>query len=199
LFAKTAFQIDLEARTCTCPNGQTTADLRLTKHGGGTFVFATDTCATCPLRAKCTRGGSGRTVHLHPYEGLLQQARELQRSPEFAEARRRRQVVEHRIARLVHLGIRQARYFGRTKTLFQVCLAAAVANLTLLASTSDTLHIGRLYAAEPPILTIAASLSVSLVAGLAAIAIAESTLNAHRIRPTAPELQRLQAGSRPAF
>jgi hypothetical protein len=37
--------------------------------------------------------------------------------------------VEHRIARLVQLGIRQARNVGRTKTLFQVCLVAAVANL----------------------------------------------------------------------
>ncbi len=44
-----------------------------------------------------------------------------------------RQVVEHRLARLVQLGIRQARYFGRAKTLFQLYLAAAVANLTLLA------------------------------------------------------------------
>ena len=35
--------------------------------------------------------------------------------------------------RLVQLGIRQARYFGRTKTRFQVYLAATVANLTLVA------------------------------------------------------------------
>jgi hypothetical protein len=46
-------------------------------------------------------------------------------------------VVEHRLARLVQLGIRQARYIGRTKIVFQVCLAAAVANLTILAATSD--------------------------------------------------------------
>jgi hypothetical protein len=45
-------------------------------------------------------------------------------------------VVEHRIARLVQLGIRQARYIGRTKTLFQLLMAAAVANLTLLANTA---------------------------------------------------------------
>ena len=49
-------------------------------------------------------------------------------------------MVEHRIARLVQLGIRQARYFGRAKTLFQLLLAAAVANLTLLtnAGPADT-------------------------------------------------------------
>jgi hypothetical protein len=137
-FAKTDFQIDLEAGTCTCPNQQTTSDFRPAKGGGGTFVFATETCATCPLRTQCTRGQGGRTVQLHPQEALLQQARALQRSPAFGEVRRRRQVVEHRIARLVQLGIRQARYIGRTRTLFQLCLAAAVANLTLLAATSDT-------------------------------------------------------------
>ena len=41
--------------------------------------------------------------------------------------------VEHRLARLVQLGIRQARYFGRAKTRFQLYLAATVANLTLVA------------------------------------------------------------------
>jgi hypothetical protein len=36
----------------------------------------------------------------------------------------------------VQLGIRQARYIGRTKTLVQLLLAAVVANLTLLANTA---------------------------------------------------------------
>src|SRR5207302_2187390 len=141
-FAKTAFEIDLEAGTCTCPAKQETRDLRPAKGGGGTFVFATATCATCPLRTKCTRGQGGRTVQVHPQEALLQQARELQASPAFDEARRQRQVVEHRIARLVQLGIRQARSFGRTKTMFQLCMAAAVADLTLLAATSNALSVG---------------------------------------------------------
>ena len=38
------------------------------------------------------------------------------------------------LARLVQLGIRQSRYFGRAKTLFQLYLAATVANLTLVAA-----------------------------------------------------------------
>jgi hypothetical protein len=33
----------------------------------------------------------------------------------------------------MQLGVRQARYFGRTKTLFQLLIAATVANLTLVA------------------------------------------------------------------
>lgn len=138
-FAKTDFQIDLEAGTCTCPNKQQSQEFRPAKAGGGVFVFDAEICAVCPLRTHCTRSRGGRTVQVHPQEGLLQQARKLQHSPAaFAEIRRRRQVVEHRIARLAQLGIRQARYVGRTKTLFQVLLAAAVANLTLLAATSST-------------------------------------------------------------
>ena len=38
------------------------------------------------------------------------------------------------LARLVQLGIRQSRYFGRIKTRFQLYLAATVANLTLVAA-----------------------------------------------------------------
>ena len=49
-FVKTDFQIDLEARTCTCPSQQTTRDFRVAKGGGGVFVFDAKTCATCPLR-----------------------------------------------------------------------------------------------------------------------------------------------------
>ena len=55
-------------------------------------------------------------------------------SEAFAGYRQRRVVVEHRLARLVQLGIRQARYFGHVQTKFQLYLAATVANLTLVAS-----------------------------------------------------------------
>jgi hypothetical protein len=42
---------------------------------------------------------------------------------------------------LVQLGIRQARYFGRQKTLFQLLMAATVANLTLVASAGASVPI----------------------------------------------------------
>jgi hypothetical protein len=76
---------------------------------------------------------AGRTVLLHPQERLLQAARAFQHSPAFGQVRRRRQAAEHRLARLVQLGLRQARYVGRAQTLLQLALAATVANLTLLA------------------------------------------------------------------
>ena len=144
-FSKDAFEIDLEAKTCRCPAGQVTAKLVSRGWYGEqdgqhwpkeAFQFPGEVCDGCELRAQCTRAGpgKGRSVALHPQERLLQEARALQNSPIFHEYNEKRQVAEHRLARLVQLGMRQARYFGRRKTLFQAHMAATVANLTLVAA-----------------------------------------------------------------
>ena len=100
------------------------------------FQFDGEICGACPLRPACiaARGRRGRWVLIHPQEALLKQARALQQSAAYDEYRARRVVAEHRLARLVQLGIRQSRYFGRVKTRFQLYLAATVANLTLVAA-----------------------------------------------------------------
>ncbi len=201
-FTKTDFQIDLEAGTCTCPNTQQTRDFRPAKRGGGMFVFATETCAACPVRAQCTRGQGGRTVQVHPQEALLQQARELQASPAFDEARRRRQVVEHRLARLVQLGIRQARYIGRTKTLFQLCIAAAVANLTLLMGASGALSVGDSAVFDWTLTYLTATLSLASVLlglGLTALIIRQMAHRIQFIHPMVAIVQPLRPPCRPGF
>jgi hypothetical protein len=139
-YPKTAFQIDPEAGACVCPANQVSTTLRHSKNGGGQFVFAASVCAVCPLRPLCVRGKGGRTVQLHPQEALLQQARALQASPPFREYRRRRQVAEHAIARLVQRGIRQARYRGIPKTLFQALMAATVVGKALALSISSSVR-----------------------------------------------------------
>ena len=144
-FPKEDFHIDLEAGTCTCPAGNVTRRIRpLGTRTGPTgrthqlkaFQFDGAVCGVCPLRPLCVAAapGTGRSVQMHPQEALLQQARALQRSEAFGEYRQRRVVVEHRLARLVQVGIHQSRYFGRAKTKFQLYLAATVANLTLVAT-----------------------------------------------------------------
>ena len=148
-FPKNDFHLDLAAGSCTCPAGQVThAIVPAGKRTDGTgrvyrlqaFQFDGAVCRVCPLRSQCiaAQGRKGRRVLIHPQEALpqealLQQARALQQSADYDEYRARRVVVEHRLARLVQLGIRQARYFGRVKTKFQLYLAATVANLTLVA------------------------------------------------------------------
>ena len=66
----------------------------------------------------------------------MRRARRHQQSEAYREAKRRRQVAEHRIARLRQLAVRKARYMGQVKTLFQLLMAATVANLTLVAGAA---------------------------------------------------------------
>ena len=142
-FPKNDFHLDLAAGSCTCPAGQVTRTIvpagKRTDGAGRVyrlqaFQFDGAVCGVCPLRSQCiaAQGRQGRRVLIHPQEGMLQQARALQQSAAYDEYRARRVVVEHRLARLVQLGIRQSRYFGRVKTTFQLYLAATVANLTLV-------------------------------------------------------------------
>ena len=143
-FPKDDFHLDLVSGSCTCPAGQLThtmvpagkrTDAAGRVHRLQAFQFDGAVCWTGPLRSQCiaAKGRRGRRVLIHPQEALLQEVRALQRSAAYDEYRARRVVVEHRLARLVQLGIRQSRYFGRVKTKFQVYLAATVANLTLVA------------------------------------------------------------------
>ena len=128
-FPKNDFHLDLAVGSCTCPAGQVThAIVPAGKRTDGAgrvyrlqaFQFDGAVCWVCPLRPQCiaAQGRPGRRVQIHPQEALLQQARALQQSADYDEYRARRVVVEHRLARLVQLGIRQARYFGRVKTKF---------------------------------------------------------------------------------
>ncbi len=141
-FSKDRFDIDTDRMTCQCPAGQVTNHLMRkgfhTRQGGQpvqdlAFAFPAVGCAACPLRTSCYRPTrKGREVLLHPQEAMIQAAKAWQQSPAFDDFRKQRQGVEHRIARMAQLGVRQARYFGCHKTLFQVLMAATVANLTLV-------------------------------------------------------------------
>jgi hypothetical protein len=127
LFAKSAFEIDLEHDQVTCPAGKTTTTFSTSPEGGKTFVLGS-ACADCPLRSQCTTSKSGRSVSVHPQEAQLQAARAYQKTPEGKALLRKRVVVEHRLARLGQLGIGQARYCGHAKTRFQLMMACSLAN-----------------------------------------------------------------------
>lgn len=143
-FTKDDFTIDLENETITCPAGQicsTRYERRIKTKRGTTFknkcfMFSVAQCGSCPLRSGCVRpDASRRTISVHEHEELLQQAKAFQRTEEYRTIYRHRVVAEHRIARLIRLGVRKARYFGSTKVLFQLAMAAAVANLTLFVGS----------------------------------------------------------------
>ena len=154
-FLKQDFAIDLGEMACTCPAGQTTTDYRPSRprrkwktRRAGVFHFGPEQCGPCPLRERCYRSQTKptRRISVHPQEALLKRARVRQQSPEGRALGRLRTRIEHRLARLCQLGIRQSRmFFGRERTLFQLLMAAAVANLTLAEG------IGKQRAPLPPV------------------------------------------------
>src|SRR6059036_3804020 len=132
-FPKSAFAIDLDRMEVRCPAGQTTTAYESQgSRRGGHFLFPDVICQACSLRSQCVHGQRGRSISIQPEERLQQQARAHNQTQAGQQSLRERVVVEHGIARLVRLGIRQSRYFGKTKTRFQVIMAAVVANLSLV-------------------------------------------------------------------
>ena len=128
LLPKSAFAIDLDAGTVTCPAGEVRSTFTLHPNGSKTYSFG-GACRDCPLRAQCTTSASGRSISVSAHEALLQAARAYQKTPAGRANLRKRVGVEHALARLSWLGISQARYIGRSKCRFQLMMAATVANL----------------------------------------------------------------------
>ena len=144
--AKDEFDIDVAGDGVRCPMGNETGHWTWVwvQAGRGKpqvrvkrFAFPTELCRGCPRHDECVtdKRRRGRSVALHPQEARLQHARALEGTEYFRQQYAQRVIVEHRFARLVQLGIRQGRYFGGKKTLFQLAMAAAVANLTLVANS----------------------------------------------------------------
>jgi transposase len=140
------FVIDGRHGVARCPAGKRSVRRKRVSQPapGWRYVFARHDCSSCHLRSHCTPAKrKPRTITVTEATRALQKLRRQQSTPAFRSAYRLRVVVEHRLARLCQLGIRQARYFGRAKTAFQLAMAAAVANLTLaithLGSSSDHL------------------------------------------------------------
>lgn len=136
-FSINDFGVDARRGVAHCPAGKRSIrrDRIFKPYPGWRYVFSRTDCSGCSLRAQCTTGKlTARMITVTEATRALQKLRRRQRTPAFRALYRLRVIVEHRLARLCQLGIRQARYVGRAKTAFQLAMAAAVANFSL-AST----------------------------------------------------------------
>jgi hypothetical protein len=133
---KSAFQIDLEKQTCTCPCGYTVTGHTARDAQGREvlkFIFDRPRCETCALFADCVRSKkTGRTVTTHAHEALLQQARARQQTEAFKALYNSRSAVERIISELVSHGLRLTRYIGERKRRLQRLWTAAAVNLKRL-------------------------------------------------------------------
>jgi hypothetical protein len=126
LFAKSAFRIDLRAKTITCPNG-VTERIAL----GTTVSFNPDACAVCPLREQCTDADieHGRSVAISDNEPLQQRLRKRAATPKGRARLRERVAIEHALAHIGQRQGRRARYRGVEKNTYDLRRAAAIQNL----------------------------------------------------------------------
>jgi DDE family transposase len=132
-FAKDQFTLDFAAGQLTCPAG-----VAMPFEPGKTVRFPKDTCAACPLRARCTASSHGRSVAIHPDEALLAELRQRQHTSEGRAKLRERVAVEHALAHVGHWQGRRARYLGTRKNLFDLRRVAAVHNLHVIARQPAT-------------------------------------------------------------
>jgi hypothetical protein len=133
---KSAFQIDLETRKATCPQGHTVTGQPGGKEDGQDtwlFTFPRTTCEACPLFKRCVHSKKmGRTVRTRAYEAYLQAARLRQQTEEFDLLYRLRPAVERKIAELAQRGVRETRYVGEPKRQLQRLWTGAAVNLRRL-------------------------------------------------------------------
>jgi len=140
MFDRTDFRVDKSRGVARCPAGKRSLR-RATVPGddpGWRYIFSRKNCGPCPLRAKCTKSrASARVLQITEKTEALWRLRRQQKTKRFRRRYRKRVVVEHRIGRIVQLGARQAKYFGKSKTAFQIALIATVANLMLVAAAIE--------------------------------------------------------------
>lgn len=86
------FAVDEQQRTVTCPAGQVRpmSDKRTVTFGA--------VCAACPVRELCTTARDGRSMTIHPHDGLLRAARAQARTPEFKAAYPTRAGIERTVS-----------------------------------------------------------------------------------------------------
>jgi hypothetical protein len=125
-FTADDFTVDEADGTATCPAGVTRP---ISGTRAVTFGAA---CRGCPLRQRCTTAARGRTLHLHPHDGLQRAHRALAADPDFqATYRRHRPMVERSLAWLTR-GQRRVPYRGVAKNDAWLHLRVAVIDLRRL-------------------------------------------------------------------
>ena len=141
MFNRTDFRVERSRGVAHCPSGKRSIrrDAVTGDDPGWKYVFSRKDCSPCPLRGKCTKSrAAARLLQITEKTEALWRLRRQQKTKRFRRRYRKRVVVEHRIGRLIQLGVRQASYFGKAKTGFQIALVATVANLMLVTAVSGT-------------------------------------------------------------
>lgn len=128
MYPKSAFNINMQARTVACPGGEVVAFPSRLGIDGRTHIQFTR-CAKCPVRSKCTTSKRGRTIVLHEAEDFLQRLHAAKSTPQGRARLRERVTIEHGLAHVLAYAPHKARYRGARKNTFALRRAGAIVNL----------------------------------------------------------------------
>jgi transposase len=145
-YDRTAFAIDYDARTATCPQGRPGTGWTPSRQDGWDVIvvrFGITACRPCPARQLCTKAvRNGRQLTILPRDQHELQAavRAGQQSADWQEEYKRRAGAEATISQAVTVtGCRRARYRGLRKTHLENVYSAVALNLYRLdAYWNDT-------------------------------------------------------------
>ena len=142
IYGEEHFTYDALTNTYRCPANQLMRPRRLhPQRLTWEYVTAKGTCLVCQLRKFCTRSRTGRTVHRHRDQGLLEIARKIANSRAAKrDLKRRQHLMERSFADAANChGLKRARWRGLWKQAIQDLLIATVQNLRkLLRHLSQT-------------------------------------------------------------
>jgi hypothetical protein len=98
------------------------------------YVTAKGTCLACKLRHFCTRSRSGRTIHRHRDQELLDKARKIANSiAAKRDLKRRQHLMERSFADAANChGLKRSRWRGLWRQAIQDLMIATVQNLRKL-------------------------------------------------------------------
>ena len=140
IFPESAFRYDAESDTYRCPAGELLKPRRVhpIRHTME-YKARAGACATCPLRPQCTRAKTGRTLHRHEKQALLDLARSQTHSRAARQDRRRRQqLMEASFADAVNNHhFKRARWRRLWRQQIQDYLIAAIQNVRILLRHSN--------------------------------------------------------------
>lgn len=148
IFPDSAFCYDAKANRYECPAGHTMTARRLhPQKRTWEYHLPKGVCADCARRKQCTRSKTGRTLHRHEHQALLEQAREQVHSGRGRRDRRRRQhLLEGSFADAANNhGFKRARWRRLWRVQIQDWLIAGIQNIRILLKPR---HLRKLAAAQ---------------------------------------------------
>jgi hypothetical protein len=136
IFPKEAFSYNPHTDTFTCPAGEILTKQKLIKSRKHfEYKASSKSCRGCPLRDKCTRSKSSRTLKRHVRQDELDVMINKSKSRKsLRDLKTRQHLSERSFARSDQYGFKRARWRRRWRMEIQDYLIAAIQNITVLIS-----------------------------------------------------------------